>query len=156
MRGNLREGETMKKLLPLMLFGLILTSFAVLVANVKATHNPMVWIYDKDGNPRDEFALGEGVRIVVYDSAYFTLKVYDPDGDMRFFDISAPGLYDTGVRYDLTDKIGPWVIEVRDTRCKFAVAMYNTIPEAAFGILGVLAACFTGLGLKSIRAKKEV
>ena len=145
----------MKKIISLLLFGLILVSFATLAANVQAKENPFIWLYDKDGNTRDEFAPGEGIRIVAYDSAYFTIKVYDPDGQPRLFDTSAPGYYDTGVRYDLTDKIGPWVVEVRDVKCKFAVSMYNVIPEVLFGILGTVGACFTGFGLKYLRASKE-
>jgi len=144
----------MKRIMPIIVFGLIVASFATLVVQVKA---PMVWLYDKDGNPRDEFALGEGVRIVAFDSAIpYTVKVFDPDGDLRKFWLVSTNNFDSGVLYDITDELGPWVVEVRDKRCKFAVAMYNTIPEAAFGILGVLAACFTGLGLKSLKAKKEI
>ena len=141
----------MKKIMPLILFGLIVVSFATLVGKV---HAPMIWLYDKDGNTRDEFAPGEGIRITAYDSAPFVISVYDPDGDLRFFDTSPAGTYDTGVRYDLTDEIGPWVVEVRDKRCKFAVGMYNVIPEVVFGILGAFAACFTGFGLKYLRARK--
>lgn len=147
----------MKKIVPLMFFTLIIASYATLVASAQVDENPYVWIYDEYGHTRDEFLLGEKLRIVAYDShTPYTVKLYDSDGMLRKYWLSDTPHFDSGLLDDVTDKLGPWLVEVRDLICKFAVGTYNVIPEVAFGILGALAACFTGFGIKSLRAKRKL
>lgn len=147
----------MKKVVGLILFALVLASYATFVSNVQAGENPFVWVEDEYGVMRDVFLPGEKLRIVAYDShTPYGISLYDPTGSLRKNWTSYTVSFDSGLLLYATDKLGPWLVEVRDLECKFAVCMYNVIPEVAFGVLGALAACFTGFGIKSLRARREV
>jgi len=155
----------MKKNLALTLvtFGLILASCAALVASVQA--NPYVWVEDEKGDIRDIFVLGEKLRVKAYDGAasatnpYRIRLYYSPDAGVTWLKqkewLCYTPNFDSGLLDDATNKFGRWKVEVRTFECKYAVGMYNVIPEVAFGVFGAIVACFSVLGLKSLRAKRK-
>jgi len=145
----------MKKLVPLTLFALVLASYAMLVSTVLA--NPYVWVYDENGNLCDVFNIGDKLRIQAYDSSTpYRIRVYDPNGNINNEWISNTANFDSGLVTNATSMLGRWTVRTTNYECKFAVGMYNVIPEISFGILGILGACFAGFGLKYLRAKRKV
>ena len=145
-------------------FALILVAYSTLVA-VQAVENPYVWVEDESGAMRDIFVLGEKLRVKAYDGTgspttpYRVRLYYSPD-DGTTWNLEKEWLsyapnFDSGLLDDATDKLGRWKAEVKNFECKFAVGMYNVIPEVAFGVLGAVAACFSVFGLKFLSTKRK-
>ena len=147
----------------IVLLTLFLAICALQVASAKA-ENPYVWVEDEQGNIRDLFHVGEKLRIVGYDGSgsqanpYKVTLYYSSDNGATWQEEWSSLCYqpdfDSGLLSDATDKLGRWKVQLKNYECKYAVGMYNVIPEV--GILGALGACFAGLGIKRLRAKGEV
>jgi hypothetical protein len=152
----------MKKIVPFMLLALILASYAALVTSVRAYDetnppptNPYVWAEDQNGNMKDVFQLGESLIVRAYSAGTpYTVKLFDPDGVLVLDSVSANIWFSSGILDNATNKLGKWDLLVNDSHQKYAVGEYDVIPQAAFGVIGLLGACLAGFGLKSIMARK--
>ena len=154
------------KLFPLLMFTLILLAFATLIVSVQALDNPYVWVEDEQGIMRDMFVQGEKLRVKAYDGSgssinpYRVRLYYSPDDGTTWIMekewLSHTPNFDSGLLDDATNKLGRWKAEVKNYECKYAIGMYNVIPEVAFGALGAVATCFAAFGLKSLRTKGKI
>jgi hypothetical protein len=165
----------MKKTLALALLTFIILEYALFFSSAQAQasarspainnsslmHRPYIHLYDEQGNPRTEFVQGEKIRIVTYfPSPVYIVKVIDPDGQVSFFKIVIShkcehhGIFDSGLLSGLTDKNGEWHVEA-GILCWFKVRSFFVVPFGPLGVVGILAACFTGFGLKHLKTRKN-
>lgn len=160
----------MKKLVPFLLLTMLFAEYALILSTVQAQADPLpdsgwlpyIRIYDENGNLRKEFVKGETIRIVTYfPSPIYKVYIIDPDGQVRYdrtvkTQWGSPdfGKFDSGLLEDMTDKIGSWKV-VAGVLISYKIRTYHVIAVAPLGIIGMLAACFTGLGLKSFRIRKQ-
>jgi len=151
----------MKRLLPFLLLATLIAEYTLILSTAQALpdhfwKHPYIHIYDENGNERSEFAVGERIRIVTYfPSPLYWVKVIDPDGQVKYRKLVwSPKTkeFDSGLLDNITDTIGPWEVEA-GILFWYKVGTYHVIPVAPLGILGTLAACFTGLGIKSFKTR---
>ena len=116
-----------------------------------------VEIYDKDGNIRNEFLIGEKAGIRANLLFLYEIKVIDPDGNIAYHDWQLFGEFDSGLLDCITTKTGSWEVEVNSLlfRCWQVRGEFNVVPFGAFGALGMLAVCFSAFGIKSLRTKSK-
>ncbi|UCG45135.1 MAG: hypothetical protein JSV58_07145 [Candidatus Bathyarchaeota archaeon] len=113
-----------------------------------------VWTYDIYDNPTDVFNIGETVRIKANSKYYpYEIWVEDPYGTEIWSDTSYAELYTMDVN-GITTSPGWWTVKASSTEARIAVAWYHVIPEMPLGVIGVLFACFAGLGIHKIRRVK--
>jgi len=151
----------MRKLMLLILFGLILASYATVVANAQEI-NPWVSTWDATNAnlPRDVFNTGESVRVKAYNDptkgAYDIILRY-PNGSATTIASGLTGYHEAVYpAATMTPALGGYTLFAGSASVGYATALYTVIPEVIFGVLGTFAACFAGFGLKSLRAKKKV
>jgi hypothetical protein len=120
------------------------------------TQRPYIHLHDQYGNLRTEFVQGEQMRIVTYfPSPMYLVKVVDPDGKTLFWkvvlscDCKHYGLFDSGLMSGLTVKPGTCYVET-GILFWFKVKTFFVTPVAPLGVIGMLTACFTGLGVKYV------
>ena len=130
------------------------------ITNSSPGFRPYIRLYDEYGNLRTEFVQREQMRIVTYfPSPIYLLKVVDPDGKTLFWTVVVSsdcrhyGVFDSGLISGLTDKPGKCYVET-GILFWFKVRTFFVTPVAPLGVVGILAACFTGLGLKYAKARK--
>ena len=138
------------------IFGLFLACCTMIlsVQQVRAAA-PYIKVYGENGEYRDQFASGERIGIEVYfPSPMYEVKVYDPDGDRCYHEwVVFSTHFDSGLLADLTDKMGSWEIKagVRILCFRwYKVQTYHVVPISEFGVLGIVAACFIGYGIKHL------
>jgi hypothetical protein len=165
----------MKKSLALVLFAVVILEYALILSTAQAQtqaqgptinnaslmHRPYIHLYDEQGNLRTEFVQGEKIRIVTYfPSPIYIVKVIDPDGQVSFFKIVIShkckhyGVFDSGLLSGITDKNGEWHVEA-GILCWFKVRSFFVVPFGPLGVVGILAACFTGFGLEYVKTRKN-
>ena len=165
----------MKKSLALVLFAVVILEYAMFfssaqaqtraqsanITNASYLHLPYIHLYDEQGNLRTEFFQGEKIRIVTYyPSPAYIVKVIDPDDQVSFFKIIIAhecehyGVFDSGLLSGLTDKNGEWHVEA-GRFCWFKVKPFFVVPFGPLGVVGILAACFTGFSLKYVKTRKN-
>lgn len=165
----------MKKRLALVLFAVIILEYALFLSNAHAQaatqnptvnnsslmHLPYIHIFDEAENLRTEFFQGEKIRIVTYyPSPVYIVKVIDPDDQVSFFKIVIAhecahyGVFDSGLLSGLTDKNGEWHVEA-GIFCWFKVKSFFVVPFGPLGVVGILAACFTGFSLQYAKTRRN-
>jgi len=165
----------MKKSLALVLLAVIILEYALFLSNAQAQaatqnptvnnsslmHLPYIHIFDEAENLRTEFFQGEKIRIVTYyPSPVYIVKVIDPDDQVSFFKIVIAhecahyGVFDSGLLSGLTDKNGEWHVEA-GIFCWFKVKSFFVVPFGPLGVIGILAACFTGFSLQYAKTRKN-
>lgn len=165
----------MKKILALALLTFVIVEYALFfssaqtqvsaqnptVNNAWFTYHPYIHLYDEQGNLRTEFVQGERIRIVTYfPTPLYIVKVIDPDGEISFskvvwaYECEHYGVFDSGLLSGLTAKNGEWHAEA-GIFCLFKVRSFFVVPFGSLGVVGIFAACFTGLGAKYIKNRKN-
>lgn len=144
-----------KKHAPLLFLMFLWTlAAATLIASTDAEENPMIWIYNEDGDASDTFNIGDKVGIKACSATTpYHIYVYDPDGDERKHWQTWAEDFDSGLLTDVSDELGWWEVKAGTGRTHFATGYYQVIPEVLFGTLAALGACFAGLGITRIRRK---
>ena len=139
-----------------LLFLLVLWTLAAatLIASTDAEENPVIWIYNEDGDVSDSFNIGDKVGIKACSATTpYDIYVYDPDGDERYHWQTGLEDWDSGLLTDISDELGWWEVKAGTTETHFATGYYQVIPEVLFGTLAAVGACFAGLGIIRIRRK---
>ena len=163
----------MKKILALALLTFVTLEYALFFSSAQAQAaaqnptinnaslmHPYIKLYDEQGNLRTEFVQGERIRIVTYfPSPVYLVKVVGPDGKILFSRVILSwkcrhyGVFDSGLMSGLTGKPGTCYVEA-GILCWFKVKTFFVTPVAPLGVVGMLAMCFTGLGVKYLRTRK--
>jgi len=119
--------------------------------------NPNVSTAREDGTPTDTFGIGEKVRIIAYssDPCPYDIIVTDSDGIVRFTDHSDVPNYNKVIT-GITDKPGWWEVKAGAVHARYGIALYNVIPVVPFGTLGVIAACFSALGIAKLQKRRKL
>ena len=147
------KGRTTKLIL-LVLLGCLAVVTIVSQSYAVEPDNPMVWTLDVLDNPTEVFAIGDIVRIKAYSHYYpYDILVNDQNNVTVWSDTSNAADYTMDVP-GITTALGWWNIQAGTTETHFAVAWYHVIPEMPLGVVGVLFACFAGLGVHKIRRTK--
>jgi hypothetical protein len=164
----------MKKILALTLLTFVILEYALFFSSAQAQAaaqnpnvnnaslmHPYIKLYDEQGNLRTEFVQGERIRIVTYfPSPVYIVKIIDPDEQVAYSKIVIAhqcehyGVFDSGLLSGLTDKNGEWHVEA-GIFCWFKVRSFFVVPFGPLGVVGMFAACFTGLGVKYIKTRKD-
>lgn len=154
----------MNRRYPPVLLAVLLATQMILVftaqiqtASAAPNFTPYVEVYDKDGNVRNEFLIGEKAGIRANLLLLYEIKVIDPDGNVAYHDWQLFGEFDSGLLDCITTKTGSWEVEVNSLlfHCWHVRGEFNVVPFGAFGALGMLAMCFSALGMKSLRTKRK-
>lgn len=132
---------------------LCVLSFAQLVM---AEDNPWVATFDTNDDPKTQFMPGETVRIKAYShSTPYYIYVYKPDASLAKTIGPINNDQYSGDHNDISTILGWWTIHCIDASTHMGVGQYEVIPVAPLGTLGILGACFAGLGIKSLRTKRR-
>jgi hypothetical protein len=139
-------------------FALSLVQCAM-VRTVSAAPTQWAKTYDSvSGNPKSTFNLNEAVNLTAYSSDIqdYYIVVVKPDLTSTFIGPITHGTtYSALHSTDLSDQVGVWYLIVGNFHAGFAVGYFQVVPFAPLGVVGVLAACFIGTGLKLRKKDKS-
>jgi hypothetical protein len=130
----------------------IVAACALSFARPSLANGPAVATYDAlTGNPKSTFALNEDVNVTAYapgPDPYYII-VLTPSNKAGVLGPFAGGTTHSEIQdTDLSNQTGIWYLLVGNFKVGLGVGYFNVIPFAPVGVVGVLAACFVGAGLK--------
>jgi hypothetical protein len=127
-------------------------AYALSFARPSLAGDKWVATYDAlTGNPKSTFALNEDVNVTAYsaDLVDYYIIVKTPSNAAGQLGPFTGGnthseIHDT----DLSNETGVWYLLVGDFTIGFGVGEFNVVPFVPLGVVGVLAVCFVGVGVK--------
>jgi hypothetical protein len=147
-----------KLLLIALLACFLIVSFSSLVKAAPSTSNigTNVQTYDALGNVRDEFLVGEKIRIRADLFFYYVVRVFDPDGHLVYEQGILMGPFDSGLLDNISTKHGTWNIEVNSLLLPFQIrGEFLVIPIGPLGTVGMFALFLAAFGMKSLNTKRK-
>jgi hypothetical protein len=117
-----------------------------------------VGVYDKLGNSRDTFNIGEDIRVIASSSNEpITIVISDPDGVIIYTEVYNGYTYDKTLS-GLTLKLGWYTVEasspLNSKKINYACTYFNVVPEIPTGTIGVATVFLLSMGFYGLMKRK--